>query len=186
MNALTSLGSGGLTGLGLGEGRQKMGFLTQGWTDFIFSSVGEELGLIGSILVVGAFSFMCWRGFVIARRAPDSFGRFLAFGITCLIGGQAAFNMGVAVGIVPTKGLNLPLVSGGGSSMLISCLAIGILLNISTWVSAPEGATRVRAERKKNRTYKVTREKSRRPKRKAITQRESGIRTFVRKAGGEQ
>ena len=115
VNALTSLGSGGLTGLGLGEGRQKMGFLIQGWTDFIFSSVGEELGLIGSILVVGAFSFMCWRGFVIARRAPDSFGRFLAFGITCLIGGQAAFNMGVAVGIVPTKGLNLPLVSGGVS-----------------------------------------------------------------------
>jgi cell division protein FtsW len=184
VNALTSLGSGGFTGLGLGEGRQKMGFLTQGWTDFIFASVGEELGLIGCIALIAAFGFLCWRGFVIARNAPDCFGRFLAFGITCLLGGQAAFNMGVAVGIVPTKGLNLPLVSGGGSSLVISCLAVGILLNISTWVSAPEGPSRVRTARKQSRTHRVGHDKTRKPRRKPITQRDSGIRTFVRKSGG--
>lgn len=135
--SLMSLGSGGTFGLGLGAGRQKLGFLTQSHTDFIFSTVGEELGLVGTLTIVVLFAFLCWRGFRAAWKAPDRFGRYLAFGITMLFGVQAFVNMGVATTLLPTKGLNLPFVSGGGTSMVISCLTAGILLNVSRYAEAP-------------------------------------------------
>ena len=187
VNALTSLGSGGLTGLGLGGGRQKMGFLTQGWTDFVFASIGEELGLIGCAVVVALFALLCWRGYRAAWRAPDKFGRYLAFGLTSLIGIQAAFNMGVAVGLLPTKGLNLPFVSGGGSSMVMSCLAAGILLNVSRWAESPHAwqplVWKRRAPVAKARRA-VRQERPNKPKpRKPITQRDSGVRAFVPPSG---
>jgi len=184
-NALISLGSGGWFGLGLGEGRQKMGFLTQGWTDFVFASIGEELGFVGCSVVIGIFALLCWRGFVVARHAPDDFGRYLAYGITCLLGGQAAFNMGVAVGLVPTKGLNLPFVSGGGSSMIVTCLAAGILLNISTWCSRPGFKRPVKHKSAKRGTPKRGDKRSGSKPKRPITQRDSGVRVFVRTDGGE-
>ncbi|MEC8025776.1 MAG: putative lipid II flippase FtsW [Myxococcota bacterium] len=170
VNALVSLGSGGLTGLGLGNGRQKMGFLTQGWTDFVFASIGEELGLIGCACVVLLFLMLCWRGFRAAWRAPDRFGRYMAFGIVTLIGIQAAFNMGVAVGLLPTKGLNLPFVSGGGSSLLVSCFGAGILINISrfaeqpsTWQPLDPTRRKTRAKKRKKSAHRKPRSKTRRP-----------------------
>ena len=191
VNALTSLGSGGYTGMGLGAGRQKMGFLTQGWTDFIFSSIGEELGLIGCAAVAVTFLYLCWRGFRAARNAPDDFGRYLAFGVTALIGIQAAWNMGVAVGLLPTKGLNLPFVSGGGSSLLVTCFAAGILLNVSRWSEAPMALPKPKKQQKavrgstpkfSNAGRRKVREK--RTERKPVTQHDSGVRTFVRPTNG--
>ncbi len=182
-NSLTSLASGGLGGLGLGAGRQKMGFLTQGWTDFMFSSIGEELGLVGTLVVALLFGLLIFRGLRASRRAPDYFGRFLAFGLTVLIGGQAVFNMAVSVGMVPTKGLNLPLVSGGGSSLVMSMLAIGILLNVSRYAESPgafqrDDGTKKRKKPKKPKAQKKKAAAKKKP-RKPITQRESGVRPFV-------
>ncbi len=137
VQALMSIGSGGWHGLGLGAGRQKMGFLTQSHTDFIYATVGEELGFIGCGLVIGLFCLLCWRGYRAAWKAPDRFGRYLAFGFTTLFGVQAFVNMAVATTLLPTKGLNLPFVSGGGTSMLFSCFAAGVLLNISRYAEAP-------------------------------------------------
>ncbi|MFT7624819.1 MAG: cell division protein FtsW [Myxococcota bacterium] len=188
VSALTSLASGGVSGLGLGNGRQKMGFLTQGWTDFIFSSIGEELGLIGTMAVALAFGVIMWRGFRAARLAPDHYGRFLAFGITLLVGIQATFNMGVAVGLVPTKGLNLPLVSGGGSSMLMTCLALGILLNVSRFAESPGAFAplpvrrKVRKKKPAAQARKPHKPAVRKPK-KPISQRQSGVRPFTRPGG---
>lgn len=187
VNALTSLGSGGIFGMGLGEGRQKMGFLTQSWTDFIFSSIGEELGLLGTGIVLLLFVVLCARGFRAAWRAPDKFGRYLAFGITVLIGAQAAFNMAVAVGLLPTKGLNLPFVSGGGSSLLVTCFAAGILLNISRYAESPEAYRPLRKVRKpRKRALTLPRRSKAAPKkpRRAISQKSSGARPFVRPTGG--
>jgi cell division protein FtsW len=170
VNALVSLGSGGLTGLGLGNGRQKMGFLTQGWTDFVFASIGEELGLIGCACVILLFLMLCWRGFRAAWRAPDRFGRYLAFGIVTLIGIQAAFNMAVAVGLLPTKGLNLPFVSGGGSSLIVSCFSAGVLINISrfaeqpsTWQPLDPKRRKTRAKKEKPSSHRKQRPKQRKP-----------------------
>lgn len=184
VNALVSLGSGGIWGQGLGEGRQKMGFLTQGWTDFVFATIGEELGLIGCMGVILTFAVLIWRGYRVAWRAPDKFGRYLAFGITSLIGIQAAFNMGVAVGLLPTKGLNLPLVSGGGSSLLVTCAGIGILLNVSRYAESPGAWRPLVFDRKKRRSSPLGKKKAaKRPKKvvkKPITQRTSGVVPFVR------
>jgi len=127
-----AIGSGGVSGQGIGYGGQTLtGFLPEGETDFILSVVGEQLGAIGMILVAGAFMVIVYRGMRIAARTEDAFGRFLAFGITLLLGLQAVINMLVAVALIPTKGLTLPFVSYGGSSMLVNAIAIGILLNIS-------------------------------------------------------
>ena len=189
VNSLTSLGSGGVFGLGLGEGRQKMGFLTQSWTDFVFSSIGEELGLVGCGLVLLLFTYLCLRGFRAALRAPDRFGRYLAFGITLLIGIQAAFNMGVAVGLLPTKGLNLPLISGGGSSLLITMLGLGILLNVSRWAEAPAGYRPLPLRKRK--TPRLAKQappgepRRRKPsERRPISQKSSGVRPFPRPSQG--
>lgn len=123
--------SGGLTGVGLGEGKQKLFYLPEAHTDFIFSVVGEELGLVGILVVIALFTFFIFRGLLITLRTRDLFGLYLAFGITCLIGVQAFINMGVVMGLLPTKGLALPFVSYGGSSLITSLLGVGILLNIS-------------------------------------------------------
>lgn len=123
--------SGGLTGTGLGQGKQKLFYLPEAHTDFIFSVIGEELGLIGVLSVVGLFIIFIFRGFLITLRTKDLFGLYLAFGITSLIGAEAFINIGVVMGLLPTKGLALPFISYGGSSLVVSMLAVGILLNIS-------------------------------------------------------
>jgi cell division protein FtsW len=123
--------SGGLTGVGLGEGKQKLFYLPEAHTDFIFSVLGEELGLLGVVAVIALFTVFIYRGLLITTRSKDLFGLYLAFGLTCLIGMEAFINMSVVMGLVPTKGLALPFISYGGSSMLTSMFAVGILLNIS-------------------------------------------------------
>lgn len=122
---------GGLTGTGLGDGTQKLYYLPQVHTDFIFSLIGEELGFIGVITVIIAFLFLIYRGFKAAANAPDLFGFFLAFGCIILIALQAAINMAVSVGVFPTKGLTLPFISYGGSSLISSLGAIGLVLSVS-------------------------------------------------------
>jgi len=126
-----AFGSGGPFGVGLGEGKQKLYFLPEAHTDFVLALVGEELGLAGTATVVLLFALFVWRGFRISARARVPFGKFLGLGITLLIGTQALLNAAVVTGLVPTKGLTLPFVSYGGSSLVVSCVAVGILLNIS-------------------------------------------------------
>ncbi|MBE0503406.1 MAG: putative lipid II flippase FtsW [Desulfuromonadales bacterium] len=127
-----AIGSGGLFGKGLGEGRQKLFYLPEAHTDFILSVIGEEMGFIGFIVIVACVYFLFRRGMHTAFTAPDDFGRYLAFGITFLLAFEAAFNMCVVLGLVPTKGLALPFISYGGSSLICTLTAIGILLNISS------------------------------------------------------
>ncbi len=126
-----AFGSGGSFGVGLGEGKQKLFFLPEAHTDFVLALVGEELGLVGTGVIVLLFALFVVRGFQIAARARMPFGRYLGMGITLLIGIQALVNACVVTGLVPTKGLTLPFVSYGGSSLVISLLGVGILLNIS-------------------------------------------------------
>ena len=136
VNSLIAFGSGGVSGQSLGFGGQTItGFLPEGHTDFILAVMGEQLGLIGVSSIVVLFAFVLLRGIRIATQARDEFGRFLAFGITLLIIMQAVINMMVATALIPTKGLTLPFVSYGGSSMLTCCLGIGILLSISRDIS---------------------------------------------------
>jgi cell division protein FtsW len=129
--SLISVGSGGVTGLGLGDGRQKLFFLPEAHTDFILSIVGEELGLVGVLFVVVTFSVLVWRGLRAAFRARDVFGCYLAFGITAMFGLQALVNIGVVLGSLPTKGLPLPFISYGGTSLVVSLFMAGVLANIS-------------------------------------------------------
>jgi len=126
-----AFGSGGVFGVGLGEGRQKLFFLPEAHTDFVLALVGEELGLVGTFAIMLLFLILVLKGFQIAGRAREPFGRYLGLGITLLIGIQVLVNAGVVTGLLPTKGLTLPLVSYGGSSLLTSLVGIGILLNIS-------------------------------------------------------
>lgn len=127
-----ALGTGGVFGQGLGEGKQKLFYLPEAHTDFILSVVGEELGFLGVIVIIGMFFLLVQRAMRIAVAAPDTFGRFLALGIAVLFGIEATVNMGVVTGLLPTKGLALPFISYGGSSLMISLFAVGILLNISS------------------------------------------------------
>jgi cell division protein FtsW len=129
--SLIAIGSGGLTGAGLGQGQQKAFFLPAVHTDFIFSVIGEELGLIGTLTLLVAFMLLFWRGMRAALRAPDRFGFYLALGVTNLLVLQALVNMGVCLGLLPTKGLPLPFISYGGSSLVASMAAMGLLLNVS-------------------------------------------------------
>jgi cell division protein FtsW len=126
-----AVGSGGWLGQGLMLGRQKMRFLPEAHNDFIFGVIAEELGLIGCLLVVLAFAVILWRGLRAARRAPDDFGCYLATGATAMIVCQAMINIGVVLGMLPTKGMPLPFISYGGSSMIVSLAAAGLLLNVS-------------------------------------------------------
>jgi cell division protein FtsW len=130
--ALLAIGSGGLFGLGYGHSRQKFAYLPEAASDSIFAIIGEELGLIGAFfLVVVPFAIIVWRGLIIARSAPDTFGRLLALGLTAWIGFQAALNMGAIVGVVPLTGVPLPFISLGGTSLVFMLIGSGILLNIS-------------------------------------------------------
>lgn len=131
VQSFLALGGGGPVGVGLGEGRQKLFFLPYPHTDFIFAVIGEELGLVGTASVLILFGILAWRGLAIGLKAPDPFGRHLAFGLTMMIVVQALINMAVVTGLLPTKGLTLPFLSYGGSSLLANLVAIGILWNIS-------------------------------------------------------
>src|SRR5574341_16991 len=131
IQSFLAFGSGGVFGRGLGEGRQKLLFLPERHSDFIYAGIGEELGLIGALAVLVLFFVILWRGVRIARSAGDRFGKFLALGITLLICTQGLINMAVVTGLLPTKGIALPLVSYGGSSLVVTLGAVGVLLNIS-------------------------------------------------------
>jgi cell division protein FtsW len=132
IQSFLSFGSGGLFGLGLGEGRQKLFFLPAPHTDFIFSVIGEELGLVGAMVVVLLFFIFTVRGIHIGLSLEDKFASYLALGITLMISLQAVINMGVVLGLLPTKGLTLPLVSYGGTSLVTNLVGVGILLRLST------------------------------------------------------
>jgi cell division protein FtsW len=134
IQSFLSFGSGGLFGLGLGEGRQKLFFLPAPHTDFIFSGIGEELGLIGAMVVVLLFIILTLRGIQIGLSLEDRFGAFLALGITLMISLQAIINVGVVLGLLPTKGLTLPFISYGGTSLIANLAGVGILLHLSTHV----------------------------------------------------
>lgn len=129
--SLIALGSGGPFGVGLCEGREKMFYLPAEHTDFILSVLGEETGLIGTLLIAGLFFFFAVRGFRIARRTKDKFGKFLAIGITGLVAGQALLNMYVVTSLAPATGVPLPFISYGGSSLVLNLMCVGILLGIS-------------------------------------------------------
>jgi len=130
---LLALGSGGLLGLGLGASRQKYEYLPESMTDSIFAIIGEELGFLGAACLILVFLFIIWRGFNVAREAPDKFGQLLAVGITSWIGIQALVNFASMVALVPLTGIPLPFISYGGSSLVVSLAGVGILLNISKY-----------------------------------------------------
>jgi len=132
IQSLYAFARGGLFGSGLGNGKEKLFFLPTPYSDFIFSTVGEELGFIGVLMFILLYLILAYRGLKIAIHAPDLFGTYLAYGITCLIALSAFINIGVVLDLLPTKGLALPFISYGGSSLLASCIGIGILLNISS------------------------------------------------------
>jgi len=129
--SLIAFGSGGVTGVGLGQSQQKMFFLPAAHTDFIFSVVGEEMGLLGALLVLGLFGSIAWRGLRIAAAHPDRFGSLLAFGLTLLLVVQGLLNVAVVLGCLPTKGLVLPFISYGGSAMLLTMAEVGALLALA-------------------------------------------------------
>jgi cell division protein FtsW len=131
IHSLMAFGTGGIFGVGLGKGYQKLFYLPEPHTDFIFSVIGEELGMIGVLIIILLYGIILYRGLIIARNATDIFGCFLAMGITVAMGLQICINMGVALGILPTKGLTLPFISYGGTSLLFNMAAIGILMNIA-------------------------------------------------------
>jgi len=131
VQSFIAFGRGGIFGLGLGDSKQKLFYLPEAHTDFIFSVIGEEFGLIGTVGIVIIFALLVVRGLIAASRAKDLFGTHLAIGLTLMIGIQALTNMGVTVGILPTKGLTLPFISLGGSSLIVSMACMGVLLNIS-------------------------------------------------------
>ena len=126
-----ALGPGGILGRGLGDSIQKLFYLPESHTEFIFAIVGEEIGFIGALLVICLFGILLWRGIRIALRVPDPFGTYAAMGITFAIVSQAAINLGVVVGLLPTTGVPLPFISFGGSSLVTTLLCVGILLSIS-------------------------------------------------------
>jgi len=140
IQSLIAVGTGGVFGKGLMQGVQKLFYLPEPHTDFIFAVISEETGFIGATLVVLCFCVIAWRGLRTAMRAPDSFGAFLALGITMMLVLQAFVNISVVLGLMPTKGIPLPLVSNGGSSMLMNLLAVGVLLNISQHSQMETGA----------------------------------------------
>jgi len=137
VESLMSFGAGGTAGLGLGDSRQKLFFLPEAHTDFIGAIIGEELGFVGMCVLMFGYGYLIYRGVTIALRAADDYGTYVAFGISTLFSLQVMINLGVAMGVLPTKGLTLPLVSYGGSSLVINLAAIGVLLSISRGTSMP-------------------------------------------------
>ena len=135
--SLVGIGSGQLFGVGFGQGQQKLGYLPYAYSDFLFSTIGEEWGFLGLLVVVSLFALFCWLGFRIARTAGDPFGQYLAVGLTATIGLTAFMHMAVSLGLMPTTGLTLPFMSYGRSSQVISLLATGILINIGRLRGSP-------------------------------------------------
>jgi cell division protein FtsW len=131
IQSLIAVGTGGITGTGLMEGKQKLFYLPEPHTDFIFAVTAEELGLVGALFVVTLFAIFLWRGMRVSWRTEDSFGRYLAVGITSMVVLQAFINISVVLGMMPTKGIPLPLVSYGGSSLFVTLACVGVLLNIT-------------------------------------------------------
>ncbi len=149
IQSLLALGSGGILGRGLGEGTQKLFYLPAPHTDFIFAILGEELGFVGGAVVIILLGVFIYFGARIASRAPDLFGSLLALGITTWIGLQAIINIGVATGFLPTKGIPLPFISFGGSSLIFSLIGVGILMSISLQSHAPSGARQSHARQER-------------------------------------
>lgn len=131
IQSLIAVGTGGMTGVGLMEGKQKLFYLPEPQTDFIYAVAAEELGLIGSVMIVALFFLLAWRGFRAAARSRDTFGRYLAIGITTMIVLQAFFNISVVLALLPTKGIPLPFISYGGTSLFVMLASVGVLLNIT-------------------------------------------------------
>lgn len=144
VQSLIAIGSGGPSGLGFAQGKQKMFFLPFAHSDFIFAVVGEELGLFGALTVVTVFAILLWRGIRAALRAPDRFGMLLGLGLVTAIVVQALFNISVVLSLLPTKGIPLPFISYGGSSLVPTLIAVGILLNISQHATTNGGGTNER------------------------------------------
>jgi cell division protein FtsW len=136
IQSLIAVGTGGVSGRGLMQGVQKLFYLPEPHSDFIYAVISEELGLIGATVVLACFCLITWRGLRIASRAPDSFGAFIALGLTTMIAVQALVNISVVLGMMPTKGIPLPFVSAGGSSLIINLLGMGVLLNVSRHASS--------------------------------------------------
>jgi cell division protein FtsW len=136
IQSMIAVGTGGITGRGLMGGVQKLFYLPEPHNDFIYSVISEELGLVGATIVLACFCVITWRGLRTSLRAPDRFGSFLALGLTTMVAFQAFFNISVVLGLLPTKGIPLPFVSYGGSSLLINLLGMGILLNVSQHASS--------------------------------------------------
>lgn len=163
VQARIALGEGGLFGVGLGQGRQKWAYVPNAHTDFIFAIIGEEVGLLGTLLVVATFGVLVYAGVRASRRAPDAFGRILAAGIVTWIAGQAVINMGAVVGLLPITGVPLPLVSFGGSALVITMAAIGVLVSVANaeeWPARTSGRDAVPAST-------TTRSSAPRPRRRA-------------------
>ncbi len=145
IQSLIAVGTGGVLGQGLMAGVQKLFYVPHPHTDFIYAVIAEETGLVGASVVLSCFAVILWRGLDIAATAPDRFGAFLALGITMMVTFQAFFNISVVLGLLPTKGIPLPFVSAGGSSLLINLLAMGILLNVSQHTSEARRMPMVRS-----------------------------------------
>jgi cell division protein FtsW len=143
IQSLIAIGTGGVWGKGLMNGVQKLFYLPEPHTDFIFSVLAEELGLVGASLVVICFCVLTWRGIRVALRAPDGFGAYVALGLTTMVAVQAFVNISVVLGLMPTKGIPLPFISNGGSSLLINLVGVGILLNVSQHALTSENAAPV-------------------------------------------
>jgi cell division protein FtsW len=144
--SLIGFGSGGVFGTGFGQGQQKLGYLPYAYSDFLFSTIGEEWGFVGVFAVVFLFGLFCWLGFRIARTAADPFGQYLAVGLTATIGLTAFMHMAVSLGLMPTTGLTLPFMSYGRSSQVISLLGTGILINIGRLRGKPRAARAAKDE----------------------------------------
>jgi len=138
IQSLIAIGTGGVWGKGLMSGVQKLFYLPEPHTDFIYSVISEELGLLGASAVLLCFCVVTWRGLRVSLRAPDPFGAFLALGLTTMVALQAFINISVVLGLMPTKGIPLPFVSAGGSSLLINLVGMGILLNVSQQATTHE------------------------------------------------
>jgi cell division protein FtsW len=139
LQSLIAVGSGGFTGVGLMEGKQKLFYLPEAHTDFIYAVICEELGFIGAAIIIALFVVFAWRGLRAAFNAPDGFGRTLALGVTAMVVFQSLINFAVVLGMMPTKGIPLPFVSYGGSSLLVMLLATGVLLNVAQQAAPATG-----------------------------------------------
>jgi len=141
IQSMIAVSTGGIFGRGLMAGVQKLFYLPEPHNDFIYAVISEELGLVGATVLLACFCVITWRGMRTAMRAPDRFGAFLALGLTTMVAFQAFFNISVVLGLLPTKGIPLPFVSYGGSSLLINLIGMGILLNVSQHASASRVVT---------------------------------------------